>query len=340
MKKSLLIPAFLLFILSVVQGTAIRVSLSPILGSAPVLYAESWGLFTEEGVEVEIIPLASRMDRNLAFLAGQVDAVVTDVASLCLLGSRGSPVAVATAYSPEDPRSQFVVLVNPRYVEVDTVRDLLPLLGKRSFFRVALPLQSDLEFAMDMVLKGNGYEPDQAVYFGQDNLIYTAAMVAAGSVVAAVLPEPYASFILEFSGAQGLGLKALGDFEGIPPLPHLIVFQRGFMEAKPEAVEAFLRGFSRAAERINREGKEGLLALGAPEVIRLFYPGFEPEEVLSNPYVQAGIGGIRVPHFPEPGKLDPGVFEAVATWAVEKGYIAWKPAYEQVTVWAGTDDRG
>jgi NitT/TauT family transport system substrate-binding protein len=287
-------------------------------------------MFAEEGLEVELIPLASQRDRIFAFQAGQVDVIVTDVASVVLLAARGHPLVVATAFVPENPGTQFSILVQTKYSGVKTLEDLVGLLGSRNFFRIALPLQSDIEFATDMALGARGFEPDPRIYFGQDNLFIMASMVVYGMVAAAVLPEPYASFSREFAQAEGFGLIVLEDFTGVPILPHLIVFQRDFVEKNPDTVRRFLHAFGAAAARMNEESKEGLLTLGAPEVLRLFYRGLDPEQVLAHPSVQAAIEAVTVPHFSMPGPLDREIYELVHQWALSKGYVRVEHPYEEV----------
>ncbi len=331
MRKLYSVLTFLLVIaLGALAGERLRISLAPILGSAPVLYGMKWGYFREEGVDLQIVPLASKRDMFLVFQTGKVDAVVADTAATVLLAARSRPVAVGTAYYPEDPAKQFVVIVDEDYTGIRTLDDLLTVLGERNFGRIALPLQSDLEFAMDTLLERHGIDPNPNFYFGQDNLIYVASLVSFGMVAAGVVPEPYASYVLAFAGTQGIHLRALRDFQGIPPLPHLIVFQHFFVREHPEAVRAFLRGFSRAVDRINAEGREGLINLGAPEVIRLFFQGLDPEKVLNDPDVQASIAAIPVPHFPLPQIPEREVFEAVSAWAYRRGYVALKVDYDQV----------
>lgn len=330
MRKLSLVLVSLLFAMSGAFPGALRVSLTPILGSAPVLFAVEWGLFAGEGLEVKLIPLASQRDRIFAFQAGQVDVVIADVASVVMLAARGEPLVVATAYTPEDPARQFTILVQEKYSGISSVEDLVSALGSRSFFRIALPLQSDIEYATDMALKSHGLEPDPRFYFGQDNLFIMASMVIYGMVAAAVLPEPYASFSLKFAEAEGLDLTALRDFADVPPLPHLIVFQKKYVDEHPEHVRGFISAFSAAAARINRETKEGLLSQGAPEVLRLFYQGQNPEEVLVHPSVVAAIEAISVPHFPAPSVLPKGIYDSVHRWAIEKGYVRFEHPYEEV----------
>jgi len=330
MRKLSLVLVFLLFAMAGVLPQPLRVSLSPVLGSAPVLFGVEWGFFDHEGLEVELFPLASQRDRLFAFQAGQVDVVIADVTSVVLLAARGEPLVVATAYVPEDPAKQFTVLVQQEYSGISSIEDLAAALGTRSFFRIALPLQSDIEYATDVVLESHGLTPDPRFYFGQDNLFLAASMVIYGGVAAAVLPEPYASYSLTFAEAEGLGLTALGDFSGIPPLPHLIVFQRRYAEEHPEAVRRFVSAFGAAAERMNEETKEGLLSLGAPEVIRLFCRGLNPEEVLVHPSVLAAVEAIPVPYFQAPTVLPKGIYDAIQRWAIEKGYVRFEHPYEEV----------
>lgn len=330
MRKLSMVLVFSLVLVAGAVSNPLRVSLNPILGSAPILFAQEWGLFSEEGLEVELVPLAAQRDRIFAFQAGQVDVMVADVASVVMLAARGEPLVVATAYVPEDPSAQYIILVHEKYSGVSSMADLAAMLGKRNFFRIALPLQSDIEFATDMALRAHGLEPDSRFYFGQDNLFIMASMVVYGMVAAAVLPEPYASFSLTFAEAEGLGITALEDFSGIPVLPHLIVFQRRYVREHPEEVAKFLAAFRAATERMNRESKEGLLTLGAPEVLRLFYRGQNPEEVLVHPSVVAAIEAVSVPHFPAPSLLDKGVYEAVCRWAIAKGYVRFEHPYEEV----------
>ena len=330
MRKLSLVLAFLLFAAIDVLPQPLRISLTPILGSAPVLFGVEWGFFADAGLEVELVPLASQRDRIFAFQAGQVDAVITDVASVVMLAARGEPLVVATAFVPEDPSRQFTILVQEKYSGISSVGDLVSALGSRNFFRIALPLQSDIEYATDMSLKAHGLDPDPRFYFGQDNLFVMASMVVYGMVASAVLPEPYASFSLKFAEAEGLGLTALEDFSNVPPLPHLIVFQKKYAREHPEAVRGFIEAFGKAAERMNKESKEGLLSLGAPEVLRLFYQGQNPEEVLVHPSVVAAIEVVSVPYFPVPSLLDKEIYDAVHRWAIEKGYVRFEHPYEEV----------
>ncbi len=330
MRKLSLVLAFLLLAAAGVLPQPLRISLTPILGSAPVLFGVEWGFFAREGLEVELIPLASQRDRLFAFQAGQVDAVIADVASVVMLAARGEPLVVATAYVPEDPAKQFTILVQEKYSRIASIKDLVAALGSRDFFRIALPLQSDIEYATDTALRAHGLVPDPRFYFGQDNLFIMASMVVYGMVAAAVLPEPYASFSVKFAEAEGLGLTALEDFSSVPLLPHLIVFQKRYAAEHPEDVRKFISAFGAAAERMNKESKEGLLSLGAPEVLRLFYRGQNPEEVLVHPSVVAAIEAVSVPYFPEPSLLPKEVYEAVHQWALEKGYVRFEHPYEEV----------
>jgi len=62
LKRMVAIASLLLVALS--GATApLRVSLPPLMGAVPVALGAAWGMFAEEGVEVQLLPLASQRDR-------------------------------------------------------------------------------------------------------------------------------------------------------------------------------------------------------------------------------------------------------------------------------------
>lgn len=329
MRIVFLLIAVFAFIGPALAGEHLRVSLAPLLGSLPVLFGEEWGLFAEEGLELEIVQLPSQSFRAAAFQAGRIDAMVTDVATVVLLAAQAQPLVVGTAYLPEDPRTQFSLLIESD-LSAPTPDEVLEELMGRSSFTVAVPLKSDAEFALDSLFSARGYTPPPQAYFGHEDLIFTVILAASRNLNAAIFPQPYASYLIPYAGAAlGMDLVAVTGFE-LPPLPHLIVFRRWLAEDKPEVVTAFLRAFRAATARLNQAKQEELIALGARVVVNLFMPGMDPEQALANPSVQAGAFAIPIPYFPEPAIPDPEVLAAVSDWALEKGYISREPAYDRL----------
>jgi NitT/TauT family transport system substrate-binding protein len=323
--------AVFVFIGSALAGEPLRVSLSPLLGSLPVLFGEEWGLFAEEGLELEIVQLPSQMSRAAAFQVGRIDAMVTDVATAVLLAAQAQPLVVGTAYLPEDPSMQFALLIESQAdLSAPTPDEVLEELMGRNSFTVAVPLKSDAEFALDSLFTARGYTPPPQAYFGHEDLIFTVILAASRNLDAAIFPQPYASYLIPYAGGElGMDLVAVTGFE-VLPLPHLIIFRRWLAEDKPEVVRAFLRAFRAATARLNQAEQEELIALGARVVVNLFMPGIDPEQALANPSVQAGAFAIPIPHFPEPGLPDPEVLAAVSDWALKKGYISRLPTYERL----------
>ncbi|HET6418343.1 MAG TPA: hypothetical protein VFG22_18745, partial [Polyangiales bacterium] len=48
----------------------IRISLSPVMSSAALAFAEGWGLFEKHGLNVELVGLSDDEERSAALMAG------------------------------------------------------------------------------------------------------------------------------------------------------------------------------------------------------------------------------------------------------------------------------
>jgi hypothetical protein len=97
-----------------VFASPIRVSLPPLLGALPVAVAQKLDLFREQGLEVQLVPLPSQRDRILAFQAGQIEAMVTDLTSaLLLVASQPKQAAIAAALYLPPQDGTHLALITP-----------------------------------------------------------------------------------------------------------------------------------------------------------------------------------------------------------------------------------
>ena len=299
----------------------------------------SWGMFREEGVEVELVPLPGQRDRLVAFQAGQVDAVVTDLTSALMLASQMPDEAalVSTAYYPVDEGIPHLAFITQGYSGINTLADFVTGTGNK-VTRIAVPRQSDLEFCLDELFEHQGLTLPDDLYIGQDDLLVNATWILFGMVSAGVLPQPYVDYLLHYEFEGKPELVMLSDFAGIPIPPSVIVFHRSFLAARLGEVEAFFRAVGRAVERINTAGRENLLETGWDAAVELFFPGLDPDSLAPDDRarVQAAIDGIHIPHFPSPDPIPEGIFDLVREWAQGKGYLNGEVDYQRVTAaWKG-----
>ena len=316
----------------------LRVSLPPLMGAVPVALGAAWGMFAEEGVEIQLLPLASQRDRLVAFQAGQIDAMVTDLTSAIMLASQmpGEVAIVSTAYYPTSNHPPHLALITQDYSDLNDLADLVGMEAKGAV-RIAVPRQSDLEFALDMLFISQGLEPPEEAYIGQDDLLVNATWVLFGMVSCGVLPQPYVDYLLNYKYEGKPQLTVLSDFSDIPIPPSVIVFHRLVLAAQLPDVDGFFRAIRRAVERVNGSSREELLATGWDVAVELFFPGLTPETL--NPEarekVETAIQAIHIPKLPEPGPVPKEMFELVRTWAKGKGYLAGTVDYDQVVAILG-----
>lgn len=315
-----------------VLAAPIRVSLPPMLGSLPVAVAQRLGLFSERALEVQLVPLPSQRDRLLAFQAGQIEAMVTDLASAILLvAAQPKEAAIAAAlFLPPHDGSHLALLTPADYSRIRTLAELMEA-TKTKKVQIAVPRQSDLEFMADQLFSRHGFSFPAELYVGQDNLLLNATWTLFGMTAAAVLPQPYVDYLLHYEFEGKPELLVLSDFAGLPIPPDVLVVRRSL---SPGIVNAFLEALTEAITRICAMTKDELVELAMPLAIELFFPGVDlaaaaPED---RTRVEAAVNALRVPNFTAPSPLGPEIFELVSAWAREKGYLA-RPILYAAAVW-------
>ena len=311
----------------------IRVSLPPLLGALPVAMAEKLGLFSEQGIEVELVPLPSQRDRILAFQAGQIEALVTDLTSAILLvATNPKEAAIAAAlFLPPQDGSHLALITPANYSRIYSLAELVEEAKKRRV-QIAIPRQSDLEFMLDQLFSQHGFSYQPELYVGQDNLLINATWTLFGMTAAAVLPQPYVDYLLHYEFEGKPTLLVLADFAGLPIPPDVLVVRRSL---SAETVEAFLAAVKEAATRIHSMSREELIDLAMPIAIDLFFPGVNLETASpeDRARIESAVDALRIPNFPDPSVPDPDIIGLVSAWAKNKGYLSQNLSYAEV-VWA------
>ncbi len=315
-----------------VLAAPVRVSLPPLLGALPVAVAQKLGIFAEHGLEVQLVPLPSQRDRILAFQAGQINAVVTDLTSaLMLVASQPGEAAIAAAlYLPPQDGTHLALITPASYSGLTTLSQLLEATKTRRL-QIAVPRVSDLEFMLDQLFRKYGFSFPSELSVGQDNLLLNATWTLFGMTHAAVLPQPYVDYLLHYEFEGKPTLVVLADFAGLPIPPDVLVVRR---RLPPETVEKFLAAVSEAVARIQGMSREELVDLAMPIAIEFFFPGVNlataaPED---RARVEAAVDALRIPQFTPPAPVDPTLFAQVADWAKSKGYLSRNLAYAEAVL--------
>jgi hypothetical protein len=125
---------------------------------------------------------------------------------------------------------------------------------------------------------------------------------------------------------EGTHLVHLSDFEGIDLLPSVIVFRSEVVETRRDEVQRFYDGLIDAIDRVNGLDRDELIETGINEAIAFFFPGSSRDSV-----PEGVLDSFVIPKFGHPDPLRPEEYDAVVTWAHDKGYIWRGRLYADVT---------
>jgi ABC-type nitrate/sulfonate/bicarbonate transport system substrate-binding protein len=298
------------------------VSLPPLMNCLPIALAQTWDLFAEQGIEVQIIGISDTQERSAALGTGHLDGMMCDVTRALLDIGAGLDLVITSAVDPPvQTGSATLAVVSPVGFDADSLDAAF-----EKGFRIATVFQSDLEYQLDTLLESLEFDRSpSATYAFWTDLLQIAIWFGAQSLPVAAFPEPYLTYLTTYAPVGGTALEVheLSTFDEIDVLPTVIVFRREVVEEVPEVLEAFYAAYRQSIERMNTVDRDELLDDAIDTALELFFPGSPreaiPEEVLLS---------IVIPIFQQPEVLDQEQYDSVAAWMVRRGYATETPAFE------------
>lgn len=303
----------------------LRFSLPPVLEALPIAFAQEWDLFESHGVSVELIGITDSQQRSAALITGNLDGVMEDVTrSILDATTAGGVVMTSAATSRPQTGSLSLALLSPTSFRIDSFESLLA-----STYAIGTLYRSDYEYLLDQILddgRGAGGSVPRILYF--HDILQMAVWFGAQALPAAVLPEPYISYLATYHpvGGRPIDLVIHDDFSSTGVLPAVILFHRSYVERNPDAVEAFYAAYAEAIERINDTPREELIDLGIDLALSLFFQGADRTTIN-----QEVLDTIPIPTFGAPTVLTREDFDRVLAWMLDKGYVYVEPTYEEST---------
>lgn len=283
------------------QETPIRVAVLPILDSLPLYVADVEGIFAEEGIEVELIPASSAAERDQLLQAGQVDAVITDLVALALANREETQlVAVRYAMVPTAEFAQFRILAAPNSV-IESPADLAGT-------AIGISEGSVIEYVTDRLLAAEGLSPEQIETLAVPKIPDRLALLAAGEIAAATLPEPLGTL------SQQQGATTIVDDTAHPEISCSIFAVRAdVLRDRPEAARSFLRAIDTASNAINSNKDNWADLLSEKKLVPMPL-----------------VGSYTLPDYPSARIPAEAQYFDVAAWLRETGRLDTAPAYEDV----------
>ena len=321
----------LLFLFAVAIAAAgettpvVRFSLPPVLESLPIAFAQEWGLFEAHGVSVELIGITDNQQRSAALVTGNLDGMMDDVTHSILDATMGSDIVITSAArSRPQTGSIALALLSPASYRLDSLESVLA-----SGYSIGTIYRSDHEYLLDRLLadrKTANPATPKLLYF--HDILQMAVWFGAQTLPAAVLPEPYITYLATYYpvGGQTIDLVIHDDFSGVGVLPSVVLFRRAYVDAHADLVAAFYAAYAEAIERINATPREDLIDLGIDVVLPLFFQGADKTTIS-----QDVLDAIPIPVFDLPQPIAEAEFDAVLAWMLRKGYVYEAPAYAEIT---------
>ena len=210
----------------------LTIGLMPDTDSIPFIIAAERGYFAEEGVEVELVPFKSAMERDAALQSGNLDGAVSDLLAVIFARSGGFSMH---AVSYTDGNYNLVAGGN---AGISAAADLR---GKD----IAISRNTIIEYVTDEILFVNGMKEQDVSKVVIPQIPVRLEMLQSGNLAAAVLPEPMASVAVASGSRYVTGSGELGINPGV------IVFADSAINEKADSIRAMYRAYNKSVEYLN-----------------------------------------------------------------------------------------
>ncbi len=271
----------------------LRVGVLLIEDSVPFYLADNEGFYTDEELEVELVPFLSALERDSALTAGAIDGAITDpVGALLFDRGRGDIKITSLCLGKTPAEGIFAILAAPK----SGIGSIEQLKG----VEIAVSNATIIEYVTDRLLEDRGFKPDEIRKIEVKKMPIRMQMLLSGSVQAATLPEPLASI------AAGKGARILiADDSSKESLSQTVIVFRGdvLSERQPE-IARFFKAYKRSVEAINSD----------PEKYRdLFVEKGRIPPFLAKTYT--------IPTYPTPAPFSKSLYDPVIQWLMAKDLV-------------------
>jgi NitT/TauT family transport system substrate-binding protein len=270
----------------------LQVALLPILDSLPYYVAEEQGYFEDAGLEVEVVPVASGLERDQLMQAGEIDGMLTELSTVATFNQDEVTVrAVVSARKAYEDAPLFRVLAAPDS-GIETPAELAGV-------PIGIAQNTIIEYITTRLLEAEGLSADEIVGESIPAIPERYQLLMEGQIAAATLPDPLAQSAIE----QG-AVNVIDDSAHPAFAVSVLGFSEEALTEKPEAVRRFLAAWDQAAGDINAD----------PEAFR----GLLLEKVNVPPNVQETYA---IPPFPRAEVPDEDQWADVLAWLGDKGLV-------------------
>ncbi|MDY0018528.1 MAG: ABC transporter substrate-binding protein [Anaerolineae bacterium] len=280
------------------EPVTLRIGVLPILDILPLYVAEAEGYFTQQGVQVELVPISSAAERDQLMQAGQIDGIINDLVSIVLY-NKETPQVTVVRYAMQSTADypQFRILAAPHagLYHPDDLRGIT----------LGVSEGTVIQYVTERLLAAEGIAPQDFDQIAIPKISDRMALLESGELQAATLPEPLGSLALQKGATVILEDSAYPEYSC-----SVMAFRKELVLTHPEAVRGFLAAIDEAIRAINADKSRWSTLL-------------IEKELLPQPL----IGNYALPDYPTAAVPSEAQFADVLAWAQEKGLITGDLAY-------------
>ncbi|AGA69267.1 ABC-type nitrate/sulfonate/bicarbonate transport system, periplasmic component [Desulfitobacterium dichloroeliminans LMG P-21439] len=258
----------------------------------PILVAQQEGYFTEQNIQVELVPFQSPVELQSAFQAGQLDGTITDIMIAALLKSSGEDLrvtSIALGATPEEGR--FAIVASPK----STIQSVQDLNGKK----IGISTNSIIEYVTDGLLLEGGVNPSEVKKTTVAKLPLRVEMLLSNQIDAIVVPDPLITYVV----SEGAKIIA-EDSKGENLSQSVTIVNNKVINEKKDALNRYYQAYTKAVQAINQS------------------PDKYKELLVKNVNIPESIAeSYKVQHYSEPQLPEEKDVDKVLNWLKSKDLL-------------------
>ncbi|MEF8797860.1 MAG: hypothetical protein V5A79_00375, partial [Candidatus Bipolaricaulota bacterium] len=322
--------------------TKVRVAYPPTMAALPLakgaqeeffLKEDTVKPFLDQNIELTLIPAKGSSDAAGLVSGERADCSITGLSSsMYAIQGPGNLKISSTAFDPNDFGRHLGLVSSNLYHDIPSLSDLVENWLDGSAGRsIILSLRRDDHFSTDQLLKKEGYQGNDNIYYAdQEDIISRLYGLLNDTFVSTVLPEPLLTLALKNPEFHRFQVSLISDYPDVTLPPLVFVFNQKVLNKNPGLVKRFYRGWDTALEKTNASSNLELINL-TTKIISETLPSLR--NAIKNTQINEEFASLfDIPNFSGPKPLNEEIFNDVLDWAISKGYlkekISFKRAYD------------
>jgi NitT/TauT family transport system substrate-binding protein len=280
------------------QTITLKIAVIPVIDTLPMFVAQVEGLFNENNVKVELIPVASAPERDQILQAGKADGTLNETLAVMFFNKEKIQMqAVRYGLMAEQGSGHFFILASDK----SGITDVNGLKG----IEIGVSQGTIIDYVTTRLLESQGFSATDIKTISVPKIPDRMSLLASGNLKAAVMPDPFASLAVQ------QGARIILDDTSNPKLgASVISFRKEVIDANPQVIKGFLTAIEAAITMINNDPSKYSNLLTENKIV--------PQPL---------IGKYVIPKFPTKGVPSQAEWNDVLAWAKSKNLLNTDVAY-------------